>query len=157
MTQSWTLPLCSWRLTLGMEDLRQVVRVMFQKLHRNRFRRSLQLNHHWNIIARNLQVMHIMGCGMLPENMAFMNCMASPLTPIHSHELDMWYFQVTWESISGTASHVCCVWTCNGIDGSYDKIIITTRNNTDGNKLVIFSSIAFYYHRIGSITTDHSI
>jgi len=76
--------------------------------------------------------------------------------------------QVTWESISGTASHARCIWTCNEIEGSYDKIIITiapsytgknitrllplalllvlrTRNNTDGNKLVIFSSIASYY------------
>jgi len=57
---------------------------------------------------------------------------------------------------------------CNEIEGSYDKIIITivpsytgkniirlwplalllvlrTRNNTDGNKLVIFSGIAWYY------------
>ena len=57
---------------------------------------------------------------------------------------------------------------CNEIEGSHDKIIITivpsytkkknhsllllalllmlrTRNNTDGNKLVIFSGIALYY------------
>ena len=47
---------------------------------------------------------------------------------------------------------------CNEIEGSYDKIIITivplslalllilcTCNNTDGNKLVIFSGIASYY------------
>ena len=57
---------------------------------------------------------------------------------------------------------------CNEIEGSYDKIIITivpsytgknithllplalllalrTRNNTDGNKLMIFSGIALYY------------
>ena len=57
---------------------------------------------------------------------------------------------------------------CNEIEGSYDKIIITiapsytgenitrllplalllvlhTRNNTDGNKVVIFSGIAWYY------------
>ena len=76
--------------------------------------------------------------------------------------------QVTWESVSGTASHARCIWTCNEIEGSYDKIIITivpsytgknithllplalllvlhTRNNTDGNKLVIFSGIASYY------------
>ena len=76
--------------------------------------------------------------------------------------------QVTWESVSGTASHARCVWTCNEIEGSYVKIIITivpsytgknitrllplalllvlrTRNNTDGNKLVIFSGIASYY------------
>jgi len=33
--------------------------------------------------------------------------------------------QVTWESISGIASHVRCIWTCNEIEGSYDKIIIT--------------------------------
>ena len=75
--------------------------------------------------------------------------------------------QVTRESVSGTTSHVRCVWTCNEIEGSYDKIIITiapsytgksitrllplalllvlrTRNNTDGNKLVIFSGIASY-------------
>ena len=76
--------------------------------------------------------------------------------------------QVTRESVSGTASHARCIWTCNEIEGSYDKIIITivpsytgknitrllplalllvlrTRNNTDGNKLVIFSGIASYY------------
>ena len=76
--------------------------------------------------------------------------------------------QVTWESVSGTASHARCIWTCNEVQGSYDKIIITiapshtgknitrllplalllvlcTRNNTDGNKLVIFSGIASYY------------
>ena len=51
-----------------------------------------------------------------------------------------------------------CYKSCVPCDGSYDKIIITTRllplallfvlrarNNTDGNKLVIFSGIAFYY------------
>ena len=76
--------------------------------------------------------------------------------------------QVMQESVSGTTSHVRCVWTCNEIEGSYDKIIITilpsytrknitrllplalllvlrTCNNTDGNKLVIFSGIALYY------------
>jgi len=76
--------------------------------------------------------------------------------------------QVTWESVSGTASHARCIWTCNEIKGLYDKIIITiapsytgknitsllpsvlllmlrTCNNTDGNKLVIFSGIASYY------------
>ena len=76
--------------------------------------------------------------------------------------------QVTRESVSGTTSHVRCVWACNEIEGLYDKIIITivprytgknitrllplalllvlrTRNNTDGNKLMIFSSIALYY------------
>ena len=76
--------------------------------------------------------------------------------------------QVTRESILGTTSHVHCVWQCNEIEGSYDKIIITivpsytrksiarllplalllvlrTCNNTDGNKLMIFSGIALYY------------
>ena len=76
--------------------------------------------------------------------------------------------QVTRESVSGTTSHVRCVWMRNEIKGTYDKIIITivpsytgknitrlwplalllmlrTRNNTDGNKLVIFSNIAWYY------------
>ena len=39
--------------------------------------------------------------------------------------------KVTQESVSGTASCVHCIWMCNEIDGSYDKIIITidTRNN----------------------------
>jgi len=41
---------------------------------------------------------------------------------------------VTWEFVSvpqvtrfvsGTASHVCCIWMCNGITGLYDKIFIT--------------------------------
>ena len=76
--------------------------------------------------------------------------------------------QVTRESVSDTTSHVRCVRLCNEIEGSYNKIIITivpsytgknitrllplalllvlrTRNNTDGNKLVIFSAIASYY------------
>jgi len=76
--------------------------------------------------------------------------------------------QVTWESVSGTASHARCIWTWNEIDGSYDKMIITiapsytrinitrllplalllmirTRNNTAGNKLVIFCGIASHY------------
>ena len=33
--------------------------------------------------------------------------------------------QVTWQSGSGTASDARCVWTCNKIEVSYDKIIIT--------------------------------
>ena len=69
-----------------------------------------------------------------------------------------------------TTSHVHCIWVCIEIEGSYDKIIITivtsytgenvtrllplalllvlcTRKNTDGNKLVVFSNIhvALYY------------
>ena len=77
--------------------------------------------------------------------------------------------QVTQESVSGTTSHVrsseCAM---KSKVRSYDKIIITivpsytrknitcllplalllvlhTRNNTDGNKLMIFSGIALYY------------
>ena len=84
------------------------------------------------------------------------------------HKKPYFLLQVTWESVSGTASHVRCIWTCNEIEGSYYKIIITivpsytrksithllplalllvlhTRNNTDGNKFVIFSGIAWYY------------
>ena len=49
---------------------------------------------------------------------------------------------------------------CNEIEGSYDKhystklfrkkyvavvLVLRTRNNTDSNKLVIFSGIALYY------------
>ena len=33
--------------------------------------------------------------------------------------------QVVRESVSGTASHAHCIWTCNEIEGSYDKIINT--------------------------------
>ena len=33
--------------------------------------------------------------------------------------------QVTQESVSGTTSHVHCIGTCNEIEGTYDKIIIT--------------------------------
>ena len=70
--------------------------------------------------------------------------------------------------VSGTASYVHYTWKWNEIEGLYDKIIITivqsytgknimsllllalllmlhTRNNTDGNKVVIFSGIALYY------------
>ena len=70
--------------------------------------------------------------------------------------------QFTWEPISGTASHACCIWTFSEIQSSYVKIIFTklyitcllplalllmlcTRNNTDSNKLMIFSGIASYY------------
>ena len=69
--------------------------------------------------------------------------------------------QVTWESVSGTASHARCSWTCNEIEGSHDKIIITIVSsytgknithllpligivNTDGNKLMIYSGIGLY-------------
>ena len=73
--------------------------------------------------------------------------------------------QVTRESVSGNASHIRWVWTCNEIEGSYDKIIITivpsytrknitcllplalllvlhTRNDTDDNKT---RDTALYY------------
>ena len=92
----------------------------------------------------------------------------NPYQYCESRENPYQVLQVTQESVSGTTSHVRCVWTCNEIEGSYDKIIITivpsytgtnitsllplalllvlrTRNNTDGNKLVIFSGIALYY------------
>ena len=92
----------------------------------------------------------------------------NPYQYCKSRENPYQVLQVTRESVSGTTSHVRCVWTCNEIEGSYDKIIITivpsytgknithllplalllvlrTRNNTDGNKLVIFSGIALYY------------
>ena len=36
--------------------------------------------------------------------------------------------QVTRESILSTTSHVHCIWTCNEIEGSYGKIIITMRS-----------------------------
>ena len=85
-----------------------------------------------------------------------------------SHARTHTILQVTQKSVSGTASHVRSAWLCNEIKGSYDNIIITIvqsytgknitrllplalllvlriRNNTDGYKLVIFSSIAFYY------------
>ena len=35
--------------------------------------------------------------------------------------------QVMQESVSGTASHMHCVWTCYYIEGSYDKLIITVK------------------------------
>ena len=80
---------------------------------------------------------------------------------IKSH---IFLLQVTRESVSGTTSHMR---TSECAMGSYDKIVITivpsyaeknitslfplalllvlhTRNNTDGNKLVIFSGIALY-------------
>ena len=66
------------------------------------------------------------------------------------------------KSVSGTASHAHCVWTCNEIEGSHDKIIITIVATKlyrekypslicwrwhcrDGNKLLIFSGIPLYY------------
>ena len=92
----------------------------------------------------------------------------NPYQYCKSRENPYQVLQVTRESVSGTTSHVRCVGPCNEIEGSYDKIIITivpsytgenitsllplalllvlrTRNNTDGNKLVIFSGIALYY------------
>ena len=42
-----------------------------------------------------------------------------------SHENPYQALQVTRESVSGTTSHVCCLWTCNKIESSYDKIIVT--------------------------------
>ena len=71
------------------------------------------------------------------------------------------------ESVLGTVV-IHSVWTCNEIEGSYDKIIITilqsytgerttrllssvlllvlrTHDNTDYNKLIIFYGIALYY------------
>ena len=73
--------------------------------------------------------------------------------------------QVMQESVSGTTSHMCASERAMLIEGLYDKIIITivpsytrknitcllllalllvlhTCNNTDGNKLVIFSGMA---------------
>ena len=85
---------------------------------------------------------------------------------LHSvHKKPYFLLQVTWESVSDTASHTRCAWMCNENEGSYDKTIITTttqknitrllplalllvlrtRNKTDGNKLVIFFGIALYY------------
>ena len=88
------------------------------------------------------------------------------------HKKPYFLLQVTRESISVCKScenpYQVLQVTCNEIEGSYDKIIITivpsytgknitrllplalllvlrTCNNTDGNKLVIFSSIAWYY------------
>ena len=45
--------------------------------------------------------------------------------------------QVTWESVSGTASHARCVWTCNEIEGSYDKIIITIVPSYTGKNILV--------------------
>ena len=42
--------------------------------------------------------------------------------------------QVMRESVSGTTSHVRCVWACNEIEGSYDKIIITIVPSYTGKK-----------------------
>ena len=96
----------------------------------------------------------------------------NPYQYCKSRENPYQVLQVTRKSVSGTTSHVrICISTtspCNEIEGSYDKIIITivpsyigknitrllplalllvlrTRNNTDGNKFVIFSGIALYY------------
>ena len=89
----------------------------------------------------------------------------NPYQYCKSHENPYQVLQVTRQSVSGTTS---LMRTCNEIEGSYDKIIITivpsytgknitrllplalllvlrTRNNTDGNKLVIFSGIALCY------------
>ena len=35
--------------------------------------------------------------------------------------------QVTRESVSGTTSHVRCIWTCNEIEGSYDNYILLSK------------------------------
>ena len=54
--------------------------------------------------------------------------------------------QVMRESISGTTSHVRCVWTCNEIEGSYDKIIITIVPSYTGKKYHPFVAIGIASH-----------
>ena len=80
---------------------------------------------------------------------------------IKSH---IFLLQVMRESVSGTTSHMHCVWTCNEIEGSYDKVsyhhssklyrkknithllplvLLQVLRITDGNKPMIFSGIAY--------------
>jgi len=47
--------------------------------------------------------------------------------------------QATWE---GTASHMRCIWTCNEIEGSYDKFIITIVLSYTGK----ISLVCFHWH-----------
>ena len=78
---------------------------------------------------------------------------------------NLYQYYKSQESVLCTECHVRYVWTCNEIESLYDKVIITistklyaknitrllplhvlhTPNNTDGNKLMIFSSVALYY------------
>ena len=53
------------------------------------------------------------------ESVSVLQVMQKSVSVLHVH------VQVTWKSVSGTASHGRCVWTCNEIEGLYDKIIIT--------------------------------
>ena len=52
-----------------------------------------------------------------------------------SHMRTVSVLQVMRESVSGTTSFVCCVSTCNEIEGSYDKIIITIVPNYTGKNI----------------------
>ena len=58
--------------------------------------------------------------------------------------------QVTWESISGTASHAYYVWKCNEIEGLYDKIIITTVPNNNWKQYHSFIAIGIFTHAVHS-------
>ena len=51
--------------------------------------------------------------------------MGKPCSWMQFSEKPYFVLQVTRESVLGTTSHMRCVWTCNEIKGSHDKIIIS--------------------------------
>ena len=58
--------------------------------------------------------------------------------------------QITWESVSGTASHARCIWTCNEIEGSYNKIIITIVPSYTRKKYHSFVAVGIVTHAVHS-------
>ena len=64
-------------------------------------------------------------------------CMGVNGQPLQLHAVyeKPYLIQVTWESVSGTASHTRWIWTCNEIEGPYDKIIITIVPSYTGKKI----------------------
>ena len=49
--------------------------------------------------------------------------------------------QITWESVSGTTSHVCASKRANEIEGSYDKIIIIIVPSYTGRRYHSFVAV----------------
>ena len=73
-------------------------------------------------------------------------CMGVNGQPLQLHAVyeKPYLIQVTWESVSGTASHTRWIWTCNEIEGPYDKIIITIVPSYTGKKSLVCCRLYCY-------------